>query len=86
MITKKCESCGKEMILRIVNKKGEKNFGQVIIQDKNKRFCSRECQKEWQKNVNWDVRVVKMLRIKLEKKQVKELKVAKIQHVIRKQL
>lgn len=56
---RKCEICNKEMVLRTVNKKGEKNFGNIITTDKNKRFCSRECQNKWQNNVSWEVRVGK---------------------------
>jgi len=64
---KKCESCDKEMILRIVNKKGEKNFGQVIVIDKNKRFCSRECQIKWQNKVSWEERIGKEAADKIRK-------------------
>lgn len=56
---RKCEICNKDIELRIVKKKGSKNYGEVIVQDKNKRFCSKQCQIKWQKNVNWEERVGK---------------------------
>jgi len=54
---KKCEFCGKDMELKIVNKKGSKNYGEIIAQHRNKKFCSKNCQIEWQRNVNWEERV-----------------------------
>jgi hypothetical protein len=67
MITRECENCNNEMILRIVNKKGSKNFGQIIIQDKNKRFCSRKCLNEWQNKISWEERVGKEIAEKIRK-------------------
>jgi hypothetical protein len=45
------------MILRLVQKSGCKNFGKIMKIDENKRFCSKNCQNEWQRNVNWEDRV-----------------------------
>lgn len=57
MIEKKCETCEKIMLLRVVNKKGSKNYGKVLVSDKNKRFCSIECQNIWQNKISWEDRV-----------------------------
>lgn len=54
---KKCEVCGKDMILKMVNKKNAKNYGELIAIHKNKKFCSKICQIEWQKKVKWEDRV-----------------------------
>ena len=56
------------MELKIVGKKGSKNYGKIIVQHKNKKFCSRNCQIEWQKKVSWEERVGKDVanRIRLE--------------------
>ena len=57
IMVKKCETCGKEMILQTVQKKGAKNYGDLIARHKNKKFCCSQCQKVWQKNVSWEDRV-----------------------------
>jgi hypothetical protein len=54
---KKCEVCGKDMELLTVNKKGSKNFGDIIAIHKNKKFCSKDCQTKWQKNISWEDRI-----------------------------
>lgn len=64
---KKCEVCGKEMTLRIVNKKGSKNFGQVLVADKKKRFCCTECQIKWQQQISWEERIGKDIADKIRK-------------------
>ncbi|MCK9416949.1 HNH endonuclease [Candidatus Dojkabacteria bacterium] len=57
MVTKNCEYCGTEMILKTVNKKGSKNIGDIIAIHKNKKFCSTECQNNWQKQTKWEDRI-----------------------------
>lgn len=58
-IIKKCEICNKDMIIKIVKKKGSKNYGKIIKIHQNKKFCSTKCQNEWQKNIKWEERVGK---------------------------
>jgi len=57
---RKCETCGSDMELKTVQKKNAKNFGELIAIHKYKRFCSKNCQLEWQKNCNWEDRVGKV--------------------------
>lgn len=54
---KKCEICGNDMILKTVGKKNAKNYGELIKPHKNKRFCSSQCQIEWQRKVKWEDRI-----------------------------
>lgn len=55
-LVKKCEICNKEMKLKLVTKKDSKNYGKPR---QNKRFCSVECQNNWQKSISWVDRVGK---------------------------
>lgn len=71
---RKCEICDKDIDLRIVKKKGSKNYGEIIVQDKNKRFCSKECQIKWQKNVDWEERIGKENADKIRKETSKRVK------------
>ena len=57
MLIKKCEVCGDDMQLKTVQKKGSKNFGKIIVQHKNKKFCSKECQIKWQRTISWENRI-----------------------------
>jgi hypothetical protein len=54
---RKCETCGSDMQLRTVGKKGAKNYGDLIEIHKNKRFCSKICQNQWQLKITWEERV-----------------------------
>ena len=54
-MTKKCENCDNSFEIRIV-KKG-KNKGSIYVEDRNRKFCSIECQHEWQRKIKWEERV-----------------------------
>lgn len=56
-IIRKCDICGKDMVIKVVRKKGSKNYGEIIKIHQNKRFCSKKCQIEWQKDTKWEDRV-----------------------------
>ena len=56
-ILKKCEVCDNMMELRINTNEKSLNYGNIISIHKNKRFCSRDCQIEWQKKTNWEDRI-----------------------------
>lgn len=54
-IEKVCENCNKTIQLRIVNK--GKNKGDIWELDKKKKFCSVNCQNDWQRKIKWEDRI-----------------------------
>ena len=66
-ILKKCEFCNSDMMLKINKNKKSINYGKIIKIHKNKKFCSKECQIEWQKTISWEERVGKETAEKIRK-------------------
>lgn len=57
IIHRPCEICGNIMDLKVNNQKNSKNYGKIITPHRNKRFCSKKCQIEWQQIVKWEDRI-----------------------------
>jgi len=54
-IIRKCEKCGCDMKLKLVGRGSNK--GSIRSIDKKKRFCSKKCLNEWQREVMWEERI-----------------------------
>jgi hypothetical protein len=56
-LEKKCENCDKNISVRIVEQ--GKNIGKVYVIDQKRKFCSIECQNDWQRRLTWEDRIGK---------------------------
>lgn len=57
VLWKKCEICNNLFEIKLISNKNNLNYGKPIKIHEHKRFCSKKCQNEWQRNIKWEERI-----------------------------